>query len=90
MHDFDTYNDARLRRDPAFDGVFFVAVKTTKIYCRPVCRVKPPLTKNVTFYPTAAEAEQAGYRACLRCRPGSEPGSAERPSRSGPPLSENA
>ena len=70
---FDTCNAARLRRDPAFDGVFFTAVRTTKIYCRPVCPVKQPLTRNVTYYPTAAAAEQAGYRPCLRCRPETAP-----------------
>ena len=73
MLDFETCNAARLRRDPAFDGVFFVAVRTTRIYCRPVCPVKQPLTKNVTFYPSAAAAEQAGYRPCLRCRPETAP-----------------
>lgn len=71
--DFDTCNDARLRHDPAFDGRFFIAVKTTKIYCRPVCRVKPPLTRNISFFPSAAAAEHAGYRPCLRCRPESAP-----------------
>lgn len=60
-------------RDPAFDGRFFIAVRTTKIYCRPVCRVKPPLEKNVTFYPSAAACEQAGFRPCLRCRPETAP-----------------
>lgn len=73
MLDFATCNAARLRRDPAFDGVFFVAVRTTNIYCRPVCPVKQPLTRNVGFYPSAAAAEQAGYRPCLRCRPETAP-----------------
>jgi AraC family transcriptional regulator of adaptative response / DNA-3-methyladenine glycosylase II len=73
MLDFDTCNAARLRRDPAYDGVFFTAVKTTGIYCRPVCPVKSPLTKNVTFYPSAAAAERGGYRPCLRCRPETAP-----------------
>lgn len=73
MLDFDTCNAARLRRDPAFDGVFFTAVRTTGIYCRPVCPVKPPLTQNVSYYPTAAAAERAGYRPCLRCRPETAP-----------------
>lgn len=76
MLDFDTCNAARLRRDAAFDGQFFIAVRTTHIYCRPVCRVKMPLTKNVSFYPSAAAAEAAGYRPCLRCRPESAPFSA--------------
>ncbi len=73
MLDFDTCNAARLRRDPAYDGRFFVAVRTTRIYCRPVCPVKQPLTRNVSFYPSAAAAEQAGYRPCLRCRPETAP-----------------
>ncbi len=73
MLDFDTCNAARLRRDPAYDGRFFTAVKTTRIYCRPVCPAKQPLTKNVTFYPTPAAAERDGYRPCLRCRPETTP-----------------
>ena len=73
MLDFDTCNEARLRRDPAFDGVFFIGVRSTKIYCRPVCKVKQPLTKNISFYPSAAAAELAGYRPCLRCRPEAAP-----------------
>ena len=66
-------NAARLARDPAYDGVFFIAVRTTGIYCRPVCRVRPPLTRNIGFYPSAAAAERAGYRPCLKCRPESAP-----------------
>lgn len=54
-------------RDPAADGQFVTAVRTTGIYCRPTCRVKPPLRKNVTFYDTPAAAVRAGYRACKRC-----------------------
>lgn len=73
MLDFETCNAARLRRDPAFDGKFFTAVRTTRIYCRPVCPVKHPLTKNVSYFPTAAAAERAGYRPCLRCRPETAP-----------------
>jgi AraC family transcriptional regulator of adaptative response / DNA-3-methyladenine glycosylase II len=73
MLDFATCNAARLRRDPAYDGVFFTAVKTTRIYCRPVCPVKQPLVKNVTYYPSAAAAERDGYRPCLRCRPETTP-----------------
>jgi len=73
MLDFDTCEAARQRRDPAFDGVFFTAVRTTRIYCRPVCPVKQPLSRNVTYYPSAAAAEQAGYRPCLRCRPETAP-----------------
>jgi AraC family transcriptional regulator of adaptative response / DNA-3-methyladenine glycosylase II len=66
---------ARLARDPRFDGLFFSAVRTTRIYCRPVCPVRPARSENVTFYPTAAAAERAGYRPCLRCRPETAPGS---------------
>lgn len=73
MLDFETCNAARLQRDSAYDGRFFTAVKTTMIYCRPVCPVKQPLTRNVEFYPTAAAAERAGYRPCLRCRPETAP-----------------
>lgn len=73
MLDFASCDAARLRRDPDFDGVFFIAVKTTGIYCRPVCRVRQPLTRNIDFYPSAAAAERAGFRPCLRCRPESAP-----------------
>jgi len=72
MLNFETCNAARLRRDPSFDGKFFTAVATTRIYCRPVCPAKHSLTKNVSYYPTAA-AERAGYRPCLRCRPETAP-----------------
>lgn len=61
-------------RDPRFDGRFFIAVKTTGIYCRPVCTVKAPQMRNVVFFPTAAAAAEAGFRPCLRCRPESSPG----------------
>ena len=64
---------ARMRRDKAYDGVFFTGVRTTRIYCRPVCPVKPARSANVTFYPSAAAAEIAGYRPCLRCRPETAP-----------------
>ena len=60
-------------RDARFDGRFFTAVKTTKIYCRPVCPARTPLSKNVTFFPTAAAAQEAGFRPCLRCRPETAP-----------------
>lgn len=73
MLSFEVCNTARLRRDPRYDGRFFTAVKTTRIYCRPVCPVKQPLTRNVAYYPTAAAAEAAGYRPCLRCRPETAP-----------------
>jgi AraC family transcriptional regulator of adaptative response / DNA-3-methyladenine glycosylase II len=62
--------------DSRFDGVFFVGVTSTGIYCRPVCRVKTPKEANCRFYDTAQEAEQAGFRPCLRCRPELAPGNA--------------
>jgi AraC family transcriptional regulator of adaptative response / DNA-3-methyladenine glycosylase II len=61
-------------RDARFDGRFFVAVRTTGIYCRPVCPAPPPRRENCTFVACAAAAEEAGYRACLRCRPEAAPG----------------
>jgi len=72
---FEIYKKARLARDPRFDGKFFVAVKTTKIYCRPICPAMTPREENVTYFLSAAEAAYAGYRPCLRCRPDSAPGS---------------
>jgi len=60
-------------RDARFDGRLFVAVRTTGIYCRPVCPARCPKRENVSFHPTAASAEAAGYRACLRCRPETSP-----------------
>jgi AraC family transcriptional regulator of adaptative response / DNA-3-methyladenine glycosylase II len=64
---------ARVRRDRRYDGRFFSGVRTTRIYCRPVCPVRPAKGRNVTFYPTAAAAEAAGFRPCLRCRPEAAP-----------------
>ena len=61
-------------RDPRFDGRFFTGVKTTGIYCRPVCPAVTPRRKNVAFYPCAAAAEKAGFRPCKRCRPETSPG----------------
>jgi AraC family transcriptional regulator of adaptative response / DNA-3-methyladenine glycosylase II len=63
-------------RDARFDGRFFVAVSSTRIYCRPVCTVRVPRLENCRFYPSAAAAEVAGYRPCLRCRPELAPGNA--------------
>ncbi|MGH9080181.1 MAG: AlkA N-terminal domain-containing protein [Acidimicrobiales bacterium] len=68
-------------RDPRFDGWFFTAVTSTRIYCRPSCPARTPLRANVRFYPTAAAAQQAGFRACKRCRPNATPGSPEWDSR---------
>jgi AraC family transcriptional regulator of adaptative response / DNA-3-methyladenine glycosylase II len=75
MHNDDALYQAMVTRDYRFDGKFFVGVKTTGIYCRPICRVRTPLRKNVEFFPTAAAAERAGYRPCLRCHPEAAPGS---------------
>lgn len=62
-------------RDPRFDGWFITAVVTTGIYCRPSCPAMTPKTENLRFYPGAAAAQRAGYRACRRCRPDASPGS---------------
>jgi AraC family transcriptional regulator of adaptative response/methylated-DNA-[protein]-cysteine methyltransferase len=64
---------ARMGRDPAYDGRFFTGVRTTHIYCRPVCPVRPARAANVRFYLSAASAEAAGFRPCLRCRPETAP-----------------
>src|SRR5262245_34538924 len=66
---------ARASRDPRFDGKFFIAVTSTRIYCRPVCPVPSPKRANIRYYATAAAAAEAGYRPCLRCRPEAAPGS---------------
>ena len=65
---------ARLSRDARFDGVFFTAVLTTRIYCRPVCPARAPKAENVVYYPSAAAAQAQGFRPCLRCRPELAPG----------------
>src|SRR5262245_37088461 len=65
---------ARVARDPRFDGWFFTGVLTTRIYCRPTCPVKPAKSRNVIFFATAAAAERAGFRPCMRCRPEAAPG----------------
>jgi AraC family transcriptional regulator of adaptative response / DNA-3-methyladenine glycosylase II len=64
-------------KDARFDGVFFIAVTSTRIYCRPSCPARTPMRKNVRFYASAAAAQHAGFRACLRCRPDATPGSPE-------------
>ena len=66
--------EARRSRDPRFDGLFFVAVASTRIYCRPLCPAPSPKPRNVVYYPNAAAAEAAGFRPCLRCRPELAPG----------------
>lgn len=65
---------ARLARDARFDGRFFVGVRTTRVFCRPICPAVPPRERNVDYFPTAAAAAEAGFRACLRCRPECAPG----------------
>jgi AraC family transcriptional regulator of adaptative response / DNA-3-methyladenine glycosylase II len=70
--DAQTCEQARRSRDPRFDGLFYTAVLSTRIYCRPVCPA--PMAKRVVYYPSAAAAEAAGYRPCLRCRPELSPG----------------
>lgn len=65
---------ARLSRDARFDGLFFTAVKSTGIYCRPVCPAPAPKPSNISYYGNAAAAEAAGFRPCLRCRPELSPG----------------
>jgi AraC family transcriptional regulator of adaptative response / DNA-3-methyladenine glycosylase II len=77
MFDFDTCYRAVSSRDGRFDGWFFTAVKTTGIYCRPSCPATTPKRSNVRFYPSAAAAQGAGFRACRRCRPDASPGSPE-------------
>ena len=75
MLDQDACYAAIERRDARFDGLFFTAVTTTRIYCRSICPARTPLRKNVSFYATAAQAQEAGCRPCLRCRPESAPDS---------------
>jgi len=69
------YN-ALTARDSRFDGVFFVGVTSTDVYCRPICPAKTPHEINCRFFDTPQEAEQAGFRPCLRCRPELAPGTA--------------
>ncbi len=71
--DFAECDQARLARDPSYDGRFYTGVHTTGIYCRPVCPVRPARSANVSFFPSAAAAEAAGFRPCLRCRPETAP-----------------
>jgi AraC family transcriptional regulator of adaptative response / DNA-3-methyladenine glycosylase II len=71
--DFEACRRAFVTRDPRFDGRIFAGVKTTGIYCRPICPARTPKAENMTFFPTAAAAQEAGFRPCLRCRPESSP-----------------
>ena len=76
MHlDTDACYRAVQGRDRRFDGVFYIGVRTTKIYCRPSCPAMTPQRRNVTFHPSAAAAQLAGFRACKRCLPDATPGS---------------
>ncbi|HOZ05076.1 MAG TPA: AlkA N-terminal domain-containing protein [Arenimonas sp.] len=69
MPNHEICDRARMARDARFDGLFFIAVKSTGIYCRPVCPAPSPKPKNIVYYPNAAAASAAGFRPCLRCRP---------------------
>lgn len=75
-HDTAALYSALVSRDPRFDGVFYVGVTSTGIYCRPVCTAKKPKAANCRFFDSAASAEQARFRPCLRCRPELAPGNA--------------
>ena len=77
VEDFERCYRAVQSRDPRFDGVFVIAVTSTKIYCRPSCPALTPKRENVRFLPSAAAAQSAGFRACKRCRPDASPGSPE-------------
>ncbi len=70
----DHYYDAYCARDSRFDGVFYTGIKSTGVYCRPVCPARTPKRENCTFFPSAAAAEQSSFRPCLRCRPELAPG----------------
>lgn len=76
MIDRDAAYFALTSRDPRFDGVFYVGVTSTGIYCRPICPVKPPQAANCLFFSSAEAAEKSGFRPCLRCRPELAPGNA--------------
>jgi AraC family transcriptional regulator, regulatory protein of adaptative response / DNA-3-methyladenine glycosylase II len=75
VDDFESRYRLSDSRDPRYDGVFFIAATSTKLYCRPSCPARQPKRSNVRFFPTAAAAQSAGYRACKRCRPDAVPGS---------------
>lgn len=82
MNDSTGLYEAFISKDPRFDGRFFVGISSTGIYCRPICKARQPKEENCSFYATAAEAEQAGYRPCLLCRPELAPGSSVMDSKS--------
>ena len=73
-YDLRICEQARLSRDPRFDGLFFIAVTSTRIYCRPICQAPTPRSDRVIYFGNAAAAETAGFRPCLRCRPELAPG----------------
>src|SRR5271155_2828621 len=73
LPDKATCHRALQSRDPRFDGLIYVGVKTTGIYCRPICPARTAKYENCTFYSSAAAAQEAGYRPCLRCRPETAP-----------------
>ena len=75
-HDTAALYSALVARDPRFDGVFYVGVTSTGIYCRPVCTAKTPKSANCRFFNSAEAAEKASFRPCLRCRPELAPGNA--------------
>src|ERR1700685_4399187 len=77
IEDPDRCYQAAQSKDARFDGWFFCAVTSTGIYCRPSCPARTPQRENMRLYATAAAAQQAGFRACLRCRPDATPGSPE-------------
>jgi len=71
--DFEACRRAFVTRDPRFDGRIFCGVKSTGVYCRPICPARTPKAENMTFFPSAAAAQAAGFRPCLRCRPEASP-----------------
>jgi AraC family transcriptional regulator, regulatory protein of adaptative response / DNA-3-methyladenine glycosylase II len=75
VDDFESCYRLSDSRDPRYDGIFFIAATSTRLYCRPSCPARQPKRANVRFYPTAAAAQSAGFRACKRCRPDAAPGS---------------
>src|SRR5262245_30831625 len=72
--DWKVCSRARLSRDPRFDGKFYIGVRASKVYCRPICPAPTAREENCRYFPTAAAAAEAGYRPCLRCRPECSPG----------------
>src|ERR671918_2484022 len=77
VEDFESCYRLSNSRDPRYDGIFFIAATSTRLYCPPGCPARQPKRANVRFYPTAAAAQSAGFRACKRCRPDAAPGSPE-------------